>query len=362
MQYANTPEEERLSILKKLIETPSPSGFERPIQSLIREEINEYVDDVKTDVMGNLIGVRKGRGKPKIMLMAHCDEIGLMVSHISKEGFLYFLPIGTVDDHITPGERVVIHSRNGPVLGAIGRKPVCLLKTEEREKVMPIKQQWIDIGAESKEDAENMVSIGDPATFAADFQRIGSKDIIVSRGLDDKLGIFVLIETLRKLSERGEHEAAVFGVSTVQEEVGLRGASAAAYQINAHAALIMDIGFTSDTPDTALEKQDLGDTRIGKGPILDKGANNNPILYQLLLDTAKEKNIPVQLRAAPMPIANEAKVVQLSRRGVATVSLNIPARYTHTPSEVASLRDIEYTSELVTQTIFKLNRRINFTP
>ncbi len=167
---------------------------------------------------------------------------------------------------------------------------------------------------------------------------------------------------MRKLSDRGEHEAAVFGVFTVQEEIGLRGATPAVYQINAHAAFILDIGYPSDSPDTFAEKQDLGDIRIGKGPILDKGGINNPILYQILLDTANKKNIPVQLRAIPMPFANEAKVVQLSRSGVATISVNIPARYSHSPNGVATLRDLEYTSELLTQTIFELTSQINFAP
>ncbi|MFX0199481.1 MAG: M42 family metallopeptidase [Candidatus Hodarchaeota archaeon] len=361
MQSVHIPEE-RLSILKKLIETPSPSGFEQQIQSYIRMEIENYVDNVKKDVLGNLIGSRNEQGKPRIMLMAHCDEIGLMISHISNEGYLYFLPIGLVDDHLLPGERVVIHSRNGPIWGVIGRKPVLIQTTEEKRNVLPLKQQWIDIGAESKEDAETMISIGDPVTFTTDFQKIGNKDVITARALDDKLGIFVLIETLRKLSDRGEHEAAVFGVFTVQEEIGLRGATPVAYQINAHAAFILDIGFPSDSPDTIPEKQDLGDIRIGKGPILDKGGNNNPVLYQLLLDIAKAKSIPLQFRATPMPIANEAKVVQLSRSGVATISVNIPARYSHSPNEVASLRDLEYTSELLTQTIFGLTPQINFAP
>lgn len=362
MNNARVPNKDRICILKKLVETPSPSGFEQQIQSIIREEISPYMDDVKIDVMGNLIGLRNGRGNPKIILMAHSDEVGLMVSHISEEGFLYFLPIGTVDDHILPGERVVIHSQNGPVFGVIGRKPIFLQNPEERTQVIPLKQQWIDIGSDNKEDAEQMVSIGDPVTFTAGFQKIENKDIIISNGLDDKLGVFVLIEVLRKLSEQGEHDAAVYIVSTVQEEIGLRGASPAAYHINAHAAFVIDIGFPSDSPDTFSEKQDLSDTRLGKGAILDRGSTNHPVLYQLLLSTAKKHNIPIQLRAAPTPIATDAKAVQLSRGGVATISINLPARYSQTPSAVASLRDVEYTSELLAQTICAIDSKIDFTP
>lgn len=224
MQYSKKQEEKNFNLLKELIATPSPSGFEQLIQSLIKEKIVKYVDDVKVDITGNLIGMRKGKGKLKIALMSHCDETGLMITYISKEGFLYFKPIGGMDEHITQGQRVFIHSKNGPILGVIGSRTADLLSQEERKYVTPFKRQWIDIGADGREGAAKKVSVGDPVTFAYELQRLGDSDIIVSRGLDDKFGVLVLIETLRKISELGEHEVDLYMVSTVQEEIGLRGA------------------------------------------------------------------------------------------------------------------------------------------
>lgn len=354
--------EERLRVLQQITETPSPSGFETTIQSLIAERIRKYVDNVKIDIMGNLIAARKPAGHPRVALLAHCDEIGLMISHISQEGFLYFLPIGILDEHITLGRRVTIHSRGGPVLGVVGSRQVGVLSPEEKAKVVSFKRQWIDIGVDSRDEAEKLVSVGDPVTFNSPFERFRDGNLIVAKEFDDKLGIFVIMETLRKVSEREEHDAAVFLVSTVQEEIGLRGSVTAAYQIEPHAAFVVDIGWTSDVPDTMLEKQDLGDTRLGAGPIIDKGANNSPVLVQMLQDAARESGIPVQLRAAPTPIATDAKVVQLSRGGVATVNVNIPARYTHTPNAVASLKDVEHTSELLARVVLGLKRTSDFIP
>jgi endoglucanase len=354
--------EERLGVLRELLDTPSPSGFETKIQSLIAEKIRRYVDDVKIDVMGNLIAARKRAGYPRVALFAHCDEIGLMISHISQEGFLYFLPIGMIDEHVTPGRRVTVHSRVGPVLGVVGSRQVGILSSEERTKVVPFRLQWIDIGANSRDEAGRLVSVGDPVTFNSPLERFRDENLIVAREIDDKLGIFIIMEALRKVSEKGEHEAAVFFVSTVQEEIGLRGSIIAAHEIEPHAAFVVDIGWTSDVPDTMNAKQDLGDTRLGAGPIIDKGANNSPVLVQTLLDVAQEGGIPVQLRATPIPIATDAKVIQLSRAGVATVNVNVPARYTHTPSAVASLKDVEYTSELLAQVVLRLKRTLDFTP
>jgi len=221
--------EDSFLFLKKLIEAPSPSGFEVPIQRVIREEMAKFADEVKTDIHGNVTGIKNPEGSPRLMLAGHCDEIGFMVKYIDENGFLYFSSIGGVDAHIVPGQRVKIHTSSGPVLGVVGKKPIHALEEEERKKVSKLSEQWIDIGVTGKKEAEEKVRIGDPVTFAVELERL-NQDKLVARGFDDKIGAFIVCEVLRFCSNES-FSAALFATSTVQEEVGLRGARTATYSI-----------------------------------------------------------------------------------------------------------------------------------
>lgn len=345
-------EDNVFEFFKRLADAPSPSGFEQPGQRVWRAHVGPHVDEIGSDVMGNTWGVLKGPDRPRVMLAGHVDEIGLMVRYIDDQGFLYFAPIGGVDAHLLPGQRVRVHGREGPVTGVIGRKPVHLLEQDERSKVAKVKDLCIDIGAASREEAEARVAVGDPVTFAFEMERLLG-DRVASRGLDDKMGSFIVAETLRRLAARkDELTCSVYGVSTVQEEVGLRGARTSAFGIDPDVGICVEVTFATDHP--GVDKKAVGDVQVGKGPVLSRGANINPKLFDLLVETARDEGIPLQFEAAPRATGTDANVMQLNRAGVATALVEVPLRYMHTPSEVLSLSDVEHAIALLTAVLLRI--------
>lgn len=346
--------------LKRLTDAPSPSGFEQPAQRVWRAHVEPHVDELHTDVMGSSWGVLRGPDRPRVMLAGHVDEIGLMVRYIDDQGFLYFAPIGGVDAHLLPGQRVRVHGRKGAVTGVVGRKPIHLLEHDERSKVAKIKDLCIDIGAAGRDGAEARVAVGDPVTFAFELERLGG-DRVASRGLDDKMGSFVVAETLRRLAERKpDLGCTVYGVSTVQEEVGLRGARTSAFGIDPDVGICVEVTFATDHP--GVDKKAVGDVQVGKGPVLSRGANINPRLFELLVDTATAEGIPVQFEAAPRATGTDANVMQLTRAGVATALVEVPLRYMHTPSEVLSLSDLEGAVRLLAAFLLKVGPETDWIP
>lgn len=344
--------------LKQLVEAPSPSGFEQPVQKIVREQMMKFADEVKTDVHGNVIGIRNPRGSPRLMLAGHCDEIGFMIRYIDKDGFIFFSSIGGIDAHIVPGKRVKIHTRNGPVLGVVGKKPIHIMEQEERKKVVKLSEQWIDIGVKDKKEAEKLVSVGDPITFTEGLERLQG-ELVSSRGFDDKMGTFVVCEVLKEIADK-PLEAAIFAASTVQEEVGLRGARTAAYFINPQVGIAVDVGVASDFPE--VDKKKEGEIRIGEGAILYRGANINPKVAELLMTIAQEENIPYQLSGEAKATPTDANVIQISRAGVAAGLVSVPLRYLHTPVEVLSLRDLENVVKLLSAFVQRLNGKMSFIP
>jgi len=349
---------ESLEFLKKLIETPSPSGFEQSVQKEIKKEMEKFADEVKSDVHGNVMGIKNPQGKPRLMLAGHCDEIGFMVKYIDEQGFIFFSAIGGIDSQIVPGQRVQIHTKRGAVLGVVGRKSIHIMEEEEKKKVAKISEQWIDIGASTKEEIKKWVSIGDPITFSAGFEKLG-ENLAVSRGFDDKIGSFVVCEVLKNIAKESL-QAAVFATSTVQEEIGLRGAKTSAYGINPDIGIAIDADIATDFP--GIDKKKTGEISLGKGVLLHRGANINPKIGELLIQIAKEKNIPYQLQGSPGGTGTDANVIQLTRAGVATGLVSIPTRYLHTPIEVISLKDVENTIKLLTSFVLRIKPEMNFIP
>jgi len=353
---------ESFEFLKFLCEAPSPSGYEQPAQKVFRNYIQGYVDEVKTDVLGNTAGriSGQGEGKPIVMLAGHCDEVGFMVKYVDDNGFLYFAPIGGVDEHLIPGKRVWIHAQKGPLKGVVGRKPIHLIDPKDREKVAQVYTQFIDIGVKNRKEAQGLVKIGDPVTFAVGLERLQG-DRVVSRGFDDKVGGFVVAEVLRRIAEKkARPRCTVYGVSTVQEEVGLRGATTSTYQIQPDLGIAVEVGHATDYPD--IDKKRYGEHKLDAGPIIARGANINPLVAELLMKTARKKRIPVQVLGAPRATGTDANVIQLSRKGVATGLVSVPLRYMHTPAEVLSLKDLEATCQLLTAFIYELDGEMNFVP
>lgn len=349
--------EKSLNFLKELVDAPSPSGFEQPAQRVVRRYVSQYADELKTDFHGNVIASKNPDAHPRVMLAGHCDEVGFIVSFINDDGYIYFKSIGGVDAGIVAGQRLYIHTEEGPVLGITGKKAIHLMEGDEKKKVLKLKDLWIDIGAEDKENAEAIVAIGDPITFATGFEVL-REDIVVSRAFDDKMGTFVVCEALRILE--GIESPAVFVVSTVQEEIGLRGAKTSAYGVNPDVGIAVDVTHSSDYPGS--DKKISGEVELGEGPVLYKGANINPVIGKLLVDTAKEKEIDYQFVAAPSGTGTDANAIQLNRAGVATALVSVPNRYMHTPLEVISLKDLESAAELLAETIRKITADTDFTP
>jgi len=348
------------SFLKKLVDSPSPSGFEQPAQRVWRDYVGPHVDEIQTDVMGNSWGVLNGSARPRVMLTGHVDEIGLMVRYIDDQGFIYFATIGGVDAHLMPGQRVRIHGKKGSLTGVIGRKPIHLIESDERTRVAKIKDLSIDLGVADRKEAEKLVSIGDPITFAFELEKLRG-DNVASRGLDDKIGSFIVAETLRRLApDKEKLKCSVFGVSTVQEEVGLRGAKASSFGIDPDVGICVEVTFATDHP--CVDKKCVGDVKLGSGPVLSRGANINPALFDLLREAAKDAGVSLQYEAAPRATGTDANVMQLNRSGVATALVEIPLRYMHTPSEIVNLSDVEQAIELLIAFLKKINPDCCFIP
>lgn len=353
-------EESRIAFLRRLIATPSPSGFEQRAQQVVREEVQNYTDELRTDVHGNVIAALNPGGNPRVMLTAHCDELGFLVRYIDDKGFIYFAPIGGFDPSTLPGERVHVHTANGPVLGIIGRKPLHLLQSDERGKAPKLSELWIDVGVNSKEEAQALVAIGSVATRAAELETLRG-DLVVSRALDDKSGIFTVVEAMRRLHEQREKlKASVFFVSAVQEEVGLRGARTSAFGVDPLIAVAVDVTFTSDHPQTS--KQEIGDIALNSGPVITIGGHINPRVYNILISAAEEAGIAYQIDPQASGTGTDTDVIQVARAGVATGLVSIPCRYLHTGSEIVSLKDIEESAELLSRFVLALDVETNVIP
>jgi putative aminopeptidase FrvX len=350
-----------LEFFRHVLETPSPSGYEQPAQRIIRRELKTLVDTIETDVMGNVIATihAKEDDAPRVMLAGHCDEIGFMVKYIDDQGFIYFAPIGGIDTHLVPGQRVYIHTSQKSILGVIGKKPIHMIEAKDREKVIQLKKLFIDIGCSSRAEVEELIAVGDPITFAVGMERLYG-DRITSRALDDKMGAYIITRVLRNIHARGSSPVELSGVSTVQEELGLRGGATSVYGVNPDVAIAVEVGFATDYPE--IDKKDLGELKVGGGPIIARGANINPVLFRLLTETAQTEGIPYQIMAAPRATGTDANVMQLSRGGVATALISVPLRYMHTPVEVLSLIDLEHTIQLLTAVLDKIDNRDMFIP
>lgn len=350
--------DESLAFLKALLQTPSPSGFERPIQNVVRDWAKQYADEIRTDRHGNVIAIRHASGSPRVMLAGHCDQLGLMVQHIDENGFLYVQPIGGWDMQILLGQPLTVWSRHGPINAVVSRKAPHLLTNEERNKVPQFSDIWVDIGAKDRREAEDLVTLGDPLTAALQYRELRN-GLVSSPGLDDKVGVWTVMEALRLLHGRNL-QASVYFVSTVQEEIGLRGATTSAYGIHPTVGIAVDVCHATDTPGN--DKKTLGDTRLGNGPTLFRGANINPHVFDRLDDAARQHEIPVQVRGVPRATGTDANAIQISRDGVAAGLIGIPNRYMHSPVEVVCLEDLDRAARLLAEFCAAVTSQMDWTP
>ncbi len=352
-------EKQSRAFLDRFLATSTPSGFESQGQQLWKEQAARYADTVGTDVHGNVVAALNESAETRVMLAGHADEIGLMATYIDDNGFISFAAIGGVDAAVLPGMRVRFLGKKGPV-GVIGRKPIHLMEKDERDKGIDIKHLWIDIGATSGKEARKHVDIGSAACVIADCQVL-LNGRMVSKALDDKAGAFVIAEALRLIAEQRKRlKVAVYGVATVQEEVGVRGAMTSGYGVNPHAAIAVDVSFATDAP--GIEKKTAGDVSLGGGPILHRGPNINMPLNDRLAGAAKSLKMKIQWAAEPRISGTDADPLQVTRGGAAASLVSIPNRYTHTPVEMCSLSDIDDAARLVAETVLAMPAQPNFLP
>src|SRR4249920_2263647 len=282
------------AFLKTLLETPSPSGYERPIQYLVRRYVSDFADRVTTDLHGNVIAVKNPDSPLRVMLAGHCDQIGMLVQHIDAEGYIYVQTIGGWDPQQLVGQRMTVWTAGGPIPAVISRKAIHLLTEEERKQVVKLKDMWLDIGAKDKAEAQELVQIGDPVTLELGYQEMRN-NLVNSPGMDDKCGLWVCLEALRRASQK-KLNCALFAVSTVQEEIGLRGAQTSAFGIDPQIGIAVDVTHATDCP--TIEKKQEGDVALGKGPVIYRGPNMNPRVVERLITAAKACQIPYQLAAS----------------------------------------------------------------
>lgn len=352
--------EHSLSFLKKLLNTPGPSGFETNAARVWRDEAASFADSVDTDVSGNSWAV-VGSGAPRVMLAGHIDEIGLMLTHVDDEGFLYFEGIGGWDPQVLVGQRVRLLCRDGDVLGVIGKKPIHLIKPDERDKASKITDLWIDIGAKNREAAQQRgVRVGDPGVLDTQLVEL-SDDLIASRSIDNRIGAFVVLEALRLLAQ-DRPAAQVAAVATAQEEIGYSGGGArtAAYRLDPQVAIVVDVTFATDAP--GLEKKELGEHKLGGGPVLTRGSAAHALVFERLAQVAARESIPFTIAASPRFSSTDADAIYLSRAGVATAIVSVPNRYMHSPNEIVSLSDLETAAKLIATFVRSLESTDDFVP
>ena len=353
-------ERARLEFFTRYMSTICPTGSEEEATRVWCEEANRFADRTWVDLHGNAFAVVNEGGSPRIMLAGHADEIGLQIGYIDKKGYLYFSGLGGWDPQILPGQRVRIKTANGLVLGVIGRKPIHLLDADERKKVVKLEDLWIDIGAKSKEEAASLVAMGDPAVLDYDFAELRS-GLVVGRGLDDRVGAFTILEAARIASGLNP-KAAIYAVATVQEEIGVRGATTSAYGIDPKVGIAVDVGFATDTPKLDSEKKRIGEADMWAGPIITRGPNISPKVFALFQQAAAEHDIPVQEKAYPRPTGTDARAIQVTRAGVATGLVGLPSRYMHSPSEIVHLDDVENAAKLIARTVAAIDDETNLIP
>jgi len=338
-----------LEFLIALLDVPGPSGFEVAPARRWRAEAEAIADEVQSDVSGNTYATLRGEAPadtPPLMLAGHIDEIGLMVVHIDDEGFLWFDPIGGWDPQVFVGQRVVLLGRAGPVPGVIGRIAIHLLEKEQREKVSKTHELWIDIGATSKANAAERVRVGDPGVLAGAVQRLPNGRL-VSRSLDNRIGSFVVLETLRRLA-KGRPRVPVTAVATSHEEIchpSGGGARTSAAGLAPLAAIAVDVTHATDTP--GVEKKRHGDITLDGGPVLSRGSVINQRVFELLVETAERERIPYAVKGAARDTGTDADTIYSAHRGVATGLVSVPLRYMHTPNELVALEDLDRTASLL---------------
>lgn len=353
-----------LDFFRSAIETPSPSGYEQPVQRLVRDYIKPHAAAVRSDVHGNVIASAGDTSGPRLLFAGHCDQIGMLVTNIDDDGYIYCQTIGGWDPQQLIGQAMMIWTDSGPVPALISRKPIHLLNENERKQVVLLEQMWLDVGAKSKAEAQEKIRIGDAVTLDLRYRTL-MNDIVCGPGMDNKTGMWTVIDSLRRAVAIAKSSKTPLGchlhsVSTVQEEIGLRGAKTAAGSIDPVVAIAVDVTHASDCP--TIDKNQQGVIKLGAGPVIYRGPNMNPAVVERLISLAQQHSIPYQIAATGRATPNDANVLQIHGGGVATGVVAIPNRYMHSAVEAVSLSDIDHVAQLLAQFAVSLTPQCDFVP
>ena len=351
--------QDSVAFLKRLLDAPGPSGFETLAARSWRSEAEKFAERVTVDVAGNSIAEVNPGGSPTILIDGHIDEIGVIVQYVDDDGFVYISPIGGWDAQVLVGQRIRFLAATGDVLGVVGRKPVHLMDEGDRKKAAKFRDLWVDIGARNRGEAEARLSLGDPGVIdsrAHDFP--GNR--IVSRSIDDRIGAFAALEALRRYALK-PGGARVVAAATTQEEIAWTGGGAlvAANVVRPRMAIVIDVTHATDSP--TMEKKEIGDHRLGGGPVLARGALLSPVVFELLRGAARARNIPFSVHAVGRDTSTNADAIHIAQEGVATALVSIPNRYMHSPNEMVSLDDVDHTAELVAEVCRMVDAKTDFT-
>ena len=339
-------------LLRKIINATGVSGYESEIAGIMHAEFKKSCPDVMIDNFGNVIA-KKGRGKKKIMLAAHMDEVGLIVKHVTKEGYIHFIKVGGIDDRILPAQRVVINAKAGDCLGVIGSKPPHLQKEEDRKAPLKYENMFIDIGSKDKNETLKRVEIGDVAIFEPNAGILNGK-LCYGKAIDNRIGCYALIKIMEQIP--ASTNAQVYAVATSQEEVGLKGARTSAFKVDPDFAIAIDTTISGDTPHITEQESAL---KLGDGPAITiieasgRGIIVNEKIRKMLIDAAKKHNIKYQIDIIDGGMTDGA-IIYMNREGVPTGVISIPTRYIHSPTGVFHLDDVNAAAELAVRTIARM--------
>jgi endoglucanase len=350
-----------LTFLESLLDAAGPSGFEVRPARVWRREAETFASEVRVDVSGNSFATVNPEGNPRVMLAGHIDEIGLQITHIDEDGFLYVAEIGGWDAQVLVGQRVTILTKGEPVTGVLGKKAIHLIEPDDRSKASKTKSLWVDVGATSRDEVKKLeIRVGDPMVLAQPMVRLAG-DRIASRAIDDRIGAYAVLEAIRLLAD-DPPAASATAVATVQEEIGYTGGGArtSAFQLEPQVAIVVDVTFSTDVPD--IEKKELGEHKLGGGPVLSRGSAAHSQVFEMLSEVADAEGIPHSVQAAPKATWTDADGIHLTRTGVPTGVVSIPNRYMHSPNEVVSLEDVRNTARLLAAFVRKLEASTDFTP
>ena len=350
-------DERAIQFLKRLLSTPGPSGDETAAARVWRDEAQAFADEVRTDVRGNTFALLKG-DLPRVLLAGHIDEIGVMVTHVDSDGFLWFAPVGGWDAQVLVGQRVRLLGRQGEVIGVIGKKAIHLMKSDERERASRIEDLWIDIGAKNRDEALAQVRVGSVGVIDAPVYEFPNGRI-VSRSIDNRIGAFTVLEALRALAHE-RPAATVAAVATVQEEITFAGARTSAFAFDPQVAIVVDVTHATDHPEA--NKRQAGEIKLGGGPVISRGSAGSPVVFEMLVSLAEREGIPYVVEASPRATGTDADAIHLSRGGVATGIISIPNRYMHSPNEMIALEDVDHAVRLIAAFVRALSAETDFVP